>query len=104
MDDTLKVKKKFDALARDKPWTFQKCSLHGMILAKECISKVRDEANEQCQKELKDRINEQQDLLDVAAKNIENYMKMFGLEKETANMSQKEKVQVVLKHQQTMQR
>ena len=46
LEETLAVKKKFDSLARDKPWTFQKCSLHGMILAKECISKVRDEANE----------------------------------------------------------
>ena len=46
LEETLVVKKKFDSLARDKPWTFQKCSLHGMILAKECISKVRDEANE----------------------------------------------------------
>ena len=58
LEETLKVKKKFDSLARDKPWTFQKCSLHGMILAKECISKVRDEANEQCQRELAERIDE----------------------------------------------
>ena len=58
LDETLKIKKKFDSLARDKPWIFQKCSLHGMILAKECISKIRDEANEQCQKELKERIIE----------------------------------------------
>ena len=48
LDDTLKIKKKFDSLAREKPWAFQKCSLHGLILVKECISKVRDEANEQC--------------------------------------------------------
>ena len=48
LDEALKVKRKFDSLAKEKPWSFQKCSLHGMILAKECISKVRDEANELC--------------------------------------------------------
>ena len=46
LDDTLDFKRKFDSLTQMKPWILQKCSLHGMILAKECISRVRDEAIE----------------------------------------------------------
>ena len=38
----------------------------------------------------------------MASKNIENYMKMFGLADENANLTEKEKVQVVLEHQQKM--
>ena len=95
LEETLVVKKKFDKLARDKPWTFQKCSLHGMILAKECISKVRDEANEQCQRELAQRIEEQKSQLQVANKHIDDYMKMFGLTDEKANLTQNEKMKVI---------
>ena len=96
LEETLVVKKKFDSLARDKPWTFQKCSLHGMILAKECISKVRDEANEQCQRELAARIEEQKALLKVANQHIDDYMKMFGLDE--GNLTQSEKAEKVLQH------
>ena len=48
IEETFEFQKKFSLLLRDKPYTLQKCSLHGLILAKEIIAKARDEANDQC--------------------------------------------------------
>ena len=46
--ETLGFQQKFSLLLREKPYTLQKCSLHGLILAKEILAKARDEANNQC--------------------------------------------------------
>ena len=40
---------KFSTVLRDKPYILQKCSLHGIVLVKEIISKAREEANLECQ-------------------------------------------------------
>ena len=50
-------------LTSKKPWIFQKCALHGMILVKECIQDLRQECNVQIQKELTDKIWEQKEVL-----------------------------------------
>ena len=46
LEETVEFFKKFNDLLTDKPYTLQKCSLQGIVLAKEIISKARDEANE----------------------------------------------------------
>ena len=49
-----------------------------MILIKECINRVRDEANEFCQKELAYKINEQKKMLQMASQSINEYKKVFS--------------------------
>ena len=46
-----------------KPQVLQKCSLHGMILAKEIIAKARDEINELCMKDLANEIKHKEDMI-----------------------------------------
>ena len=46
IEDTNKFYQKFSVLLNEKPYTLQKCSLHGIVLAKEIISKAREEASE----------------------------------------------------------
>ena len=58
--ETLEFQQKFSLLLRDKPYVLQKCSLHGLILAKEIISKARDEANNQCQIDLANQLKRAQ--------------------------------------------
>ena len=79
LDETLSFKQKFESLIQAKPWILQKCSLHGMILIKECIHRVRDEANELCQKELAYKIQEQKKMLQMASVSINEYKKLFGM-------------------------
>ena len=78
LQQTIEFKQKFEGLIQAKPWILQKCSLHGMILIKECIHRVRDEANEFCQKELAHKINEQKKMLQMASQSINEYKKLFG--------------------------
>ena len=47
IEETVEFQKNFSSLLRDKPYILQKGSLHGLILAKEILSKARDEANNQ---------------------------------------------------------
>ena len=49
LEVTQEFYKKFSILLNEKPYIFQKCALHGVVLAKEIISKAREEANEECQ-------------------------------------------------------
>ena len=79
LEETLNFKQKFESLIQAKPWILQKCSLHGMILIKECIHRVRDEANEICQKELAHKIQEQKKMLQLASESINEYKKLFGM-------------------------
>ena len=48
----------FSTLLRDKPYTLQKCSLHGTVLVKEIIARAREEANEECQQNLAKQVKE----------------------------------------------
>ena len=52
LEETMTFQQKFNVLLSQKPYTLQKCSLHGLILAKEIIAKARDETNVQCQIDL----------------------------------------------------
>ena len=47
-EETYEFYKKFIYLLNEKPYTLQKCSLHGIVLAKEILSKTREEVNQQC--------------------------------------------------------
>ena len=58
-----KIEERLLRLTTKKPWIFQKCALHGMILVKECIQDLRQECNAQIQKELTDKILEQKEIL-----------------------------------------
>ena len=48
LEETQELRKKYSFLLTEKPYTFQKCSLHAIILAKEILSKAREEANVRC--------------------------------------------------------
>ena len=45
-------KAKFGSYLKDKPQIFQKCQQPGLLLAKEMISKARDEVNQHCMEDL----------------------------------------------------
>ena len=47
-DHIRKIQKELHDLNEETPWIFQKCSMRGLILAKECISKIREESNVLC--------------------------------------------------------
>ena len=46
LEETMEFFMKFNDILTNKPYTLQKCSLQGIVLAKEIISKARDEAIE----------------------------------------------------------
>ena len=48
---------KFGCYLSDRPFVFQKFSFHGLVLARELLSKARDEANEYCMEDLAKEIN-----------------------------------------------
>ena len=58
LQETTDFYKKFSTLLNEKPYVLQKCSLHGVVLAKEIISKAREEANEDCTVNLANQIKE----------------------------------------------
>ena len=50
--EALKLQKEFGSLMTFRPEILQKCSFHGIILAKEILSKAREEINDHCVKDL----------------------------------------------------
>ena len=54
--DTVGLQTDFGNLLIYRPQILQKCSFHGMILAKEIIAKARDEINELCMQDLAQEI------------------------------------------------
>ena len=42
----------FMSRVEEKPWIFQKCSLRSLVMAKECLNMVRQDANTLCQQEI----------------------------------------------------
>ena len=46
--EAVKLQKEFGLLLTHRPEILQKCSFHGIILAKEILSKAREEINELC--------------------------------------------------------
>ena len=51
----------FGLVVDQKPWVFQKISLEGVILVRECIAKLREACNKACQISLANQIKELQD-------------------------------------------
>ena len=56
MKEINQFQNKFGSYLRDKPQNFQKCQQSGLLLAKEIISKARDEVNQLCMKDLAEEI------------------------------------------------
>lgn len=52
--------KTFGSYLSGKPFIFQKFTFHGLILAREILSKAREEVNQHCMEDLAQQINEQQ--------------------------------------------
>ena len=50
--EAFKLQKEFGTLLTFRPEILQKCSFHGIILAKEILSKAREEINEHCVSDL----------------------------------------------------
>ena len=50
---------KFGKFLLEKPQIFQKCSFHGLLLAKEILTKAREEVNELCLQDLMSTIKEE---------------------------------------------
>ena len=62
--ETLKLQKSFVSLLTLRPQILQKCSFHGIILAKEILSKAREEINEHCVTDLAHEIKYKQAEID----------------------------------------
>ena len=58
--ETQIMRQKYSFLLTEKPYTMQKCSLDAIVLAKEILSKAREEAQDQCAKNMAKQIKELQ--------------------------------------------
>ena len=57
MKEVEAFQQKFGAYLTEKPFIFQKFSSHGLVLAKEILSRAREEVNEQCIEDLASEIS-----------------------------------------------
>ena len=62
--EAFKLQKEFGSLLTFRPEILQKCSFHGIILAKEILSKAREEINEHCVTDLAHEIKTKQAEID----------------------------------------
>ena len=62
--EAVKLQREFGSLLTFRPEILQKCSFHGIILAKEILSKAREEINEHCMTDLAREIQKKQDEID----------------------------------------
>ena len=72
------IQKTFGIYLSERSYVFQKFSFHGLILAREILSKAREEVNKQCLEDLATEINEKQKKIKEIAKvddqnKIKNY-------------------------------
>ena len=44
-EDIDNLQARFNLVATKTPWIFQKCSIRGLVLVKECLKMIRDETN-----------------------------------------------------------
>ena len=61
MKEIQSFKKTFGSYLSGKPHIFQKFSFHGLILAREILSKAREEVNQNCMKDLAKEISKKQE-------------------------------------------
>ena len=52
----------------ERPFVFQKFTFHGLVLARELLSKARDEANQYCMADLAKEISKRQEKIDEFTK------------------------------------
>ena len=62
------LQKKFGYYLAEKPYIFQKFSYPCLVLAREILSKARDEVNQQCMKDLASEISIKQAKIDEITK------------------------------------
>ena len=60
--------KTFGSYLTGKPYIFHKFSFHGLILAREILSKARDEVNQHCLEDLAKEISKKQDKIEEMKK------------------------------------
>ena len=60
MKEIQSFQKTFGSYLNGKPYIFQKFSFHGLILAREILSKARDEVNQHCLEDLAKEISKKQ--------------------------------------------
>ena len=60
----------FGSYLHDRPFIFQKFSFHGLILAREILSKAREEVNKLCMEDLAEEINKRQEKIDEMKKTM----------------------------------
>ena len=51
-DDIQKLSDSFLSLTKRYPWIFQKCSLRGLYIARQCLNCIREDSNLLCQQEM----------------------------------------------------
>ena len=64
MQEIEALQRRFGAYLIERPFLFQKFSSHGLLLAKEILSKAREEVNQQCMEDLASEINKKQAVID----------------------------------------
>ena len=66
MKDIQNFKKTFGSFLIGRPFIFQKFSFHGLILAREILSRAREEVNQHCMEDLAKEIsNKQQEITEL---------------------------------------
>ena len=60
MKEIQNFKKTFGSYLTGRPFIFQKFSFHGLILAKEILSRAREEVNQHCMEDLAKEISKKQ--------------------------------------------
>ena len=68
MKEIQSFQKTFGSYLNGKPFIFQKFSFHGLILAREILSKARDEVNQHCLEDLAKEIGKKQQKIEEMKK------------------------------------
>ena len=94
--------KTFGSYLNGKPYIFQKFSFHGLILAREILSKARDEVNQHCLEDLAKEISKKQHKIEEMKKINDktvvqkDYVLRKEIKREDANQKQEqEKVEEI---------
>ena len=92
MKEIESFQKTFGSYLTGKPYIFQKFSFHGLILAREILSKARDEVNQHCLEDLAKEIGKKQEKIEEMKKiNDKTNVKREYILKEAAK-EQKEEI------------
>ena len=68
MQEIENLKKTFGSYLREKPFIFQKFSFHSLVLAREILSRAREEVNQHCMEDLAKEISKKQEKIEEIRK------------------------------------